>query len=270
MTTQNTGKIDVIGIGPGGKPYMSLECLEAIKNADVLIGYKTYVKLVADMLEGKEVLQTGMRKEVDRCKWAIEKAQAGHHVALISSGDAGVYGMAGLVLELVKNIENPPPVHIIPGISAVNAAAASLGAPLMHDFAVISLSDLLTDFALIEKRLDSAASADFVIALYNPKSCGRNWQLGRAREIFLRHKSPATPVGIVRKAKRDNESITLTTLDKMSEHEVDMLSIVLVGNSQTYVHNGKMITPRGYPVNAEREAAACATDASNAANENSQ
>lgn len=245
---QTTGKIDIIGIGPGGKPYMSLECLEAIRDADVVIGYKTYIKLVEDMLDGKEVTKTGMRKEVDRCELAIEKARAGHRVALISSGDAGVYGMAGLVLELLKDQPEPPAVHIIPGITAANAAAASLGAPLMHDFAVISLSDLMTDFSVIEKRLDCAASADFVIALYNPKSCGRDWQLGRAREIFLKHKSPDTPVGIVRKAKRDDESVTITTLGDMMEHEVDMLSIVIVGNSQTYVHDGKMITPRGYTI----------------------
>lgn len=248
---QTTGKIDIIGIGPGGKPYMSLECLEAIKDADVVIGYKTYIKLVEDMLDGKEVTRTGMRKEVDRCELAIEKARAGHRVALISSGDAGVYGMAGLVLELLKDQPEPPAVHIIPGITAANAAAASLGAPLMHDFAVISLSDLMTDFGVIEKRLDCAASADFVIALYNPKSCGRDWQLGRAREIFLKHKSPDTPVGIVRKAKRDDESVTITTLGDMMEHEVDMLSIVIVGNSQTYVHDGKMITPRGYTIRDE-------------------
>lgn len=245
---QTTGKIDIIGIGPGGKPYMSLECLEAIRDADVVIGYKTYIKLVEDMLDGKEVTKTGMRKEVDRCELAIEKARAGHRVALISSGDAGVYGMAGLVLELLKDQPEPPAVHIIPGITAANAAAASLGAPLMHDFAVISLSDLMTDFSVIEKRLDCAASADFVIALYNPKSCGRDWQLGRAREIFLKHKSPDTPVGIVRKAKRDDESVTITTLGDMMEHEVDMLSIAIVGNSQTYVHDGKMITPRGYTI----------------------
>lgn len=251
MTMHTSGHIDIIGIGPGGKPYMSLECLDAIRAADMIIGYKTYIKLVEDMIAGKEVVKTGMRKEIERCELAIEKARAGMRVALISSGDAGVYGMAGLVLELIKDQPEPPPVHIIPGITAANAAAASLGAPLMHDFAVISLSDLMTDFQLIEKRLDAAASADFVIALYNPKSCGRDWQLGRARDIFLRHKDPATPVGIVRKAKRDNESITITTLGDMMQHEVDMLSIVIVGNSQTYVHDGKMITPRGYAVRSD-------------------
>ncbi len=252
---QASGKIDIIGIGPGGKPYMSLECLDAIRDAEVVIGYKTYIKLVEDMLDGKEVTKTGMRKEVDRCELAIGKARAGQRVALISSGDAGVYGMAGLVLELLKDQPEPPAVRIIPGITAANAAAASLGAPLMHDFAVISLSDLMTGFEVIEKRLDAAAAADFVIALYNPKSCGRDWQLGRAREIFLQHKSPDTPVGIVRKAKRDNESVTITTLGEMMAHEVDMLSIVIVGNSQTYVHDGRMITPRGYDISAEESPA---------------
>jgi precorrin-3B C17-methyltransferase len=246
--TQATGKIDVVGIGPGGKAHMSLECLETIRGADVVIGYKTYVKLIEDMLDGKEVLRTGMRREVDRCAQAIEKARAGYRVVLVSSGDAGVYGMAGLVLELLKDQIAPPPVRIVPGITAASAAAASLGAPLMHDFAVISLSDLMTDFAMIEKRLDNAAGADFVIALYNPKSHGRDWQLGRAREIFLRHKRPDTPVGIVRKAGRDGERVRITTLGGMLEHEVDMLSIVIVGNSQTYVHDGRMITPRGYAV----------------------
>ncbi len=242
----SNGMIDVIGIGPGGKPYMSLECVDALHAADIVIGYKTYIKLVEDMLDGKEVIKTGMRKEVERCELAIEKASTGLRVALISSGDAGVYGMAGLVLELAKDHPSPPRVHVIPGITAANAAAASLGAPLMHDFAVISLSDLMTDFSLIEKRLDCAACADFVIALYNPKSSGRSWQLDKAREIFLKYQKPETPVGIVRKAKRDDENITLTTLQEMMQHEVDMLTIVIVGNSQTYIHEGKMITPRGY------------------------
>jgi precorrin-3B C17-methyltransferase len=243
---QSTGKIDIIGIGPGGRPHMSLECLDALRDADVVIGYKTYMRLVEDLLDGKEAIRTGMRREVDRCAQAIEKAGAGHRVALISSGDAGVYGMAGLVLELLKDREAPPPVRIVPGITAANAAAASLGAPLMHDFAVISLSDLMTDFAMIEKRLDGAAGADFVIALYNPKSHGRDWQLGRAREILLRHRRPETPVGIVRNAKRDGEITRVTTLDAMLSHEVDMLTVVIVGNSQTYVRDGWMITPRGY------------------------
>jgi precorrin-3B C17-methyltransferase len=249
---QANGRIDVVGIGPGDRPSMSLECLEAIRDADVVIGYKTYVKLVEDMLDGKEVTKTGMRKEVDRCAQAIEKARAGHRVALVSSGDAGVYGMAGLVLELLADQPAPPPVRIVPGITAASAAAAALGAPLMHDFAVISLSDLMTDFCVIEKRLDSAAGADFVIALYNPKSAGRNWQLGRAREILLRHKRPDTPVGIVRKARRDGESVCITTLDGMLEHEVDMLTIVIIGNGQTRVHDGRMITPRGYALDGTR------------------
>lgn len=245
---EKKGKIDIIGIGPGGKPYMSFECFEAIEQADVIIGYKTYIKLVEDIIGGKEIIQTGMRQEIDRCEIAIEKAKTGQRVALISSGDAGIYGMAGLVLELVKDMSDAPDIHIIPGISAVNAAAASLGAPLMHDFAVISLSDLMTDFETIETRIECAAAADFVIALYNPKSCGRDWQLGRAQEIMLQHKSPDTPVGVVRKAKRDNESITITTLDQMADQEVDMLTIVIIGNSQTYVHDGRMVTPRGYKV----------------------
>ncbi|MDR0576539.1 MAG: precorrin-3B C(17)-methyltransferase [Candidatus Accumulibacter sp.] len=251
--TQKTGRIDVVGIGPGSRSCMSLECLDAIRDAEAVIGYKTYVRLVEGLLDGKAVTKTGMRREVERCRQAIEMARAGRRVALISGGDAGVYGMAGLALELLAERPDPPPVRILPGITAAHAAAALLGAPLMHDFATISLSDLMTDFALIEKRLDAAAGADFVIALYNPKSRGRDWQLGRAREILLRRKRPETPVGIVREARRDGERATITTLGEMMAHEVDMLTVIIVGNSQTRVHDGRMITPRGYASRARGE-----------------
>jgi precorrin-3B C17-methyltransferase len=187
-----------------------------------------------------------MRKEVDRCRFALEKALEGKTVSLVSSGDAGVYGMAGIMLEVVKESQQPIEVEIIPGISAVNATASVLGAPIMHDFAVISLSDLLTPWELIEKRLKHASQGDFIIALYNPKSHGRTEQIKKARDIMLQYKSPATPVGIVKNARRNGQQVQVTNLQEMLNYEIDMLSLVIIGNSATYIDNGKMITPRGY------------------------
>jgi adenosylcobyric acid synthase len=229
---------------------MTYQAREAIESADTVVGYKTYLHLIEPLLSGKEVVSSGMMKEVERCREAIRRAGEGRTVALVSSGDSGIYGMAGLVLGL-----SPPDcveVVIVPGVSAVQAAASVLGAPLMHDFAVVSLSDLLTPWDLIEKRLEAAASADFVIALYNPRSKGRTRHLERALEIMLHSRAPDTPVGIVRNACREGEEKILSTLAGMPLSRVDMFSMVIVGNSATFVDGrGRMVTPRGYETKAD-------------------
>ncbi len=214
--------------------------------SDVIVGYKTYLDLIPEYLKGKEVIASQMMKEVDRCRKSLELAVEGKTVALVCGGDPGIYAMAGLVFEMAKENGFDCRIEIIPGIAAVNGCAARLGAPLMHDFAAVSLSNLLTPMELIEKRLEAVASADFVLAIYNPKSKKRTEQIERAREILLKYRDPQTPVGIVTAATRENETITLTTLDKMLECEIGMQSTVMVGNSQTYIWNEKMITPRGY------------------------
>jgi adenosylcobyric acid synthase len=231
---------------------MTYEAREAIESADTVVGYQTYLDLIKPLLAGKEVVSSGMTREVERCREALRLAAEGRTVALVSSGDAGIYGMAGLVLELSppENIE----VVIVPGVSAVQAAAAVLGAPLMHDFAVISLSDLLTPWELIEKRLAAAAAADFVVALYNPRSKGRVRHIERARELLLASRSPQTPVGIVRNACREGEVKILSTLAEMPLDSIDMFSLVMVGNSATYVDGQmRMVTPRGYSVRREEK-----------------
>lgn len=239
--------LSIVGIGPGGYDDMTVRAVNAIKNADVITGYKLYVDLVRDLTGGKEVFCTEMRGEVERCKKAAEFAISGKNVALISSGDAGIYGMAGLVLKI---LEDHPEVEteVIPGVSACQSGGAVLGAPLVHDFAVISLSDLLTPWSLIEKRLEAAASADFVIVLYNPGSHKRKDYLSRACDIMLRHKSPETVCGLVKNISRDGETSSITTLERLKSTPVDMLTTVFVGNSQTTVINGKMVTPRGYRI----------------------
>ncbi|TCS77251.1 precorrin-3B C(17)-methyltransferase [Pectinatus cerevisiiphilus] len=242
------GKITVIGIGPGSLDDMTLRAHKAIEKADTIAGYNTYIKLIEPLLAGKKIIGTGMMQEIDRCTMALAEACKGHDVAVVSSGDAGVYGMAGLVLELLlqKPAEERPQVAIIPGVSAVNAAAAILGAPLMHDFAVISLSDLLTPWDLIKKRAAFAAQGDFVIALYNPKSRKRVEHIEEIREILLKYKPANTPVGIVRGATRNNESVVISDLANFTKEEIDMFSLVIIGNSNTYSKNNLMITPRGY------------------------
>ncbi len=243
-------KVYVVGIGPGNAEYRAPAATQAILNSDVVVGYKTYLGLIEDLTADKQVVSSGMKKEVDRCAEVLEIASAGKTVSLVSSGDAGIYGMAGILLEMAgDNIE----VEIVPGITAVSAAASSLGAPLMHDFAIVSLSDLLTDWELIKKRIDHASQADFVIGLYNPKSRGRQTQIVEAREIMMRSKAATTPVGIVRNAKRKDESVVVTTLDDMLSHEIDMFTMVIIGNMASFVKNGKMITPRGYDYRAYNE-----------------
>lgn len=242
-------KITVIGIGPGSLMDMTPRARKAIEDAQVVAGYHTYIKLVESLLDGKEVIGTGMMQEIDRCRMAVDKAAAGQETVVVSSGDAGVYGMAGLVLELVLQRpagERPEFGGTIAGISAVNAAASVLGAPLMHDFAVISLSNLLTPWELIKKRVDMAGQGDFVIALYNPKSKKRVQNIEEVREILLKYRAPSTPVGIVTAATRPDEKKVLSTLDAFTKEDINMFSLVVIGNSQTYVKEGYMITPRGY------------------------
>lgn len=225
---------------------MTLAASEVLAKVDVIIGYKTYLELIPEFLEGKEVLSSEMMKEVDRCRKALENAAEGKQVALVSGGDPGIYAMAGLVFEMAKEADYSCTIEIIPGLAAINSCAARLGAPLMHDFAAVSLSDLLTPWEVIEKRLEAVAVADFVTAIYNPRSKRRTQQIVRAREIFLSHRDPKTPVGIVTAATRDNEKIVITTLDEMLEQEIGMQSTVIIGNSQTYTWKDLMITPRGY------------------------
>jgi len=226
---------------------MTQEARRAIESADVVVGYKTYVSLIQSIINPKsEVFSGVMGKEVDRAEVAVKKALENKHVAVVSSGDPGVYGMAGLVLEVVAREKANVPVEVVPGVTAATAAAARLGAPLVTDFAVISLSDILTPWNLIEKRLKVAAEADFVIVLYNPQSQGRKEPLAKAYEILLKNRSPSTPVGVVRQAGRKGEEATLTALKDLLNCEVDMATTVIVGNSTTRVVDGRMVTPRGY------------------------
>ena len=243
------GKITVIGIGPGSLLDMTPRARQAIEVADVVAGYNTYIKLIESLLKGKKVIGTAMMQEIDRCRMAVDEAAGGADTVVVSSGDAGVYGMAGLVLELIlqrEEKERPAFGGIIAGVSAVNAAASVLGAPLMHDFAVISLSNLLTPWELIRRRVEMAAQGDFVTALYNPKSKKRVQNIEEVREIMLRHRDPKTPVGIVTAASRDKEAKVISTLADFTKEDINMFSMVIIGNSQTYVKDGWMITPRGY------------------------
>lgn len=234
--------IYVIGIGPGSQEMMTLEAVHAIEKSDVIVGYKTYIDLIEYLIKEKEVVSNGMKQEIDRVKKAIEISKTGKTVAVISSGDAGVYGMAGLVLELAEG----EAVKIVSGVTASTAASAILGAPLMHDFCHISLSDLLTPIELIYRRVELAAQADFVTCFYNPRSNGRPNYLQNSFKIIKKYKDGSTPVGIVRNVARDNQEVTICTLDTIDYESVDMVSIVIVGNSSTYIKDNKIITKRGY------------------------
>lgn len=240
--------IYVIGIGPGSKEMMTLEAIKAMEDAEVIVGYKTYINLITEFIDGKEVVQNGMRQEIDRCKQAVEIAKTGKKVAVISSGDAGIYGMAGLILELTSKEDQKVEVKVVPGVTASIGAAAILGAPIMHDFCHISLSDLLTPWEVIEKRLRLAAEADFVICLYNPRSKGRSEHLAKAFEIMGEFKGGNTPVGIVKDVGREKEEKFVCTFDTMDFERVDMTTMVIIGNKSTFIHEDLMITPRGYTV----------------------
>ena len=237
-------KLYVIGIGPGAEDQMTRKALDILRDVDVIAGYGVYVELVKPLFPDKEYLVTPMRKEVDRCRMAIDAAKEGRTVAMISSGDAGVYGMAGLCLELAADTDVE--VEVVPGVTAALSGGAVLGAPLTHDFAVISLSDLLTPWDKIEKRLELAGEADLSIALYNPSSHRRSDYLQKACDILMRHVKPETVCGVVRNIGREVESFQVMTLKELRDYKADMFTTVFIGNSQTMEINGRMVTPRGY------------------------
>lgn len=243
------GKITAVGIGPGDAEDMTCRAARAISEADLLVGYTTYLNLVKkmDCFHGQETYATGMKHESERVIYAVDAACRGKRVAVISSGDAGVYGMAGLILEIMEATGADVPFEVVPGIPAANTAAARLGAPLMHDYATISLSDLLTPLPGILDRVEAAAEADFVIVLYNPCSARRQEPWRQALSIIKKHRQPETPAGIVRNAGRAGESVKITNLWHLENDEPpDMLSTVVIGNSRTRVVSGRIITPRGY------------------------
>lgn len=244
------GTLYLVGTGPGDRAQLTPAASAAIAHSAIIVGYHRYLDLLGDLLDGKEIVTAGLRAETERAQRAITEARAGRTVALVSSGDAGVYGMAGLALELLAadgwHPGDLPHVEVVPGITAATAAAALLGAPLMHDWACISLSDLLTPWPVIRARLDAVALADFVVCLYNPRSSARNWQLDEARVILLAAREPDTPVGMVRNAWRDGQSVRTTTLASFDPTEVDMLTTVIVGNRTTVDLGGMLYTPRGY------------------------
>lgn len=227
---------------------MTYRAREALDEVDCIAGYKTYVDLIRPFLSNQEITTTGMRQEVERCQEVVRLAAHGRRVALVSSGDAGIYGMAGILIECLEQAEQLElALEIIPGVTAANAAAAVLGAPLMHDFAVISLSDLLTPWEVILRRVHLAAEGDFVLAIYNPKSMSRTEQIEVIRQVVLKYRDPETPVGIVREALRGQASrAVITTLREFTREEIDMLTTVIIGNSQTRRIGPYMVTPRGY------------------------
>jgi cobalt-factor III methyltransferase len=241
-------KIYVVGLGPGSSQYLTPQANAAISAASCIVGYQYYMQFAEGIMQpGAEVIDTGMKQERERASIAFEKARQGRTVAVISSGDSGIYGMAPLILEMQKEIQAyETEIEVVPGISAFQAAAAKLGAPMGHDFCCISLSDLLTPWKVIEQRIRAAAEADFAAAVYNPKSKGRYWQMQALKDIFLKYRHPGTPVGIVKQVGRPDESCVITRLDELDPETVDMFTIVLIGNSQTMENKGRMITPRGY------------------------
>ncbi len=241
------GKIIVAGIGPGDKADTTPAVLEAMREADAIVGYKYYFQFAKPYLkEGCECIDTGMKKERERAEQAFCLAEEGKTVVVISSGDAGIYGMAPLIYEMRERRGKDIGIEVLPGISAFQKAASLLGAPIGHDLCLISLSDLMTPWEVIERRIRAAAAGDFVTAVYNPKSHGRYWQLYRLQELFLKYRRPDTPVGYVRQAGREEQEVKTTTLSSFDPEDVDMFTVVIIGNSQTFVSGGKMITPRGY------------------------
>lgn len=247
---QSQGKLLIIGFGPGAMEHITTRALEALRESEVIIGYNTYVDLIRPLLDGQEIVRTGMTEEVSRAQEAVRQAELGKIVAVISSGDAGVYGMAGLVYEVLMEQGWKPEtgvgVEVIPGVSAIQSCASLLGAPVMHDACTISLSDHLTPWETIIRRVEAAASADFVIALYNPRSGRRTRQIVETQEMLLRYRSPQTPVGLVKSAYRERQDVVMTTLEDMLNHDIGMLTTVIIGNSSTMMYEGLMVTPRGY------------------------
>ena len=240
-------KLYVVGLGPGEVSQMTGKAAEVIESCDTIVGYGVYTDLISDLIKGKEVITTPMKKEVDRCHMAVQAAIAGKNVAMVSSGDAGIYGMAGLIIEVLSEYENHNvEVEVIPGITAASSAAAVLGAPLTHDFAVISLSDLLTPWERIEKRLSLASEAGFIISLYNPSSKKRADYLKKACEIVMKNLPEETPCGFVQNIAREGQKSRVLTLKELAETQVDMFTTVVIGNETTKIIDGRLVTPRGY------------------------
>jgi precorrin-3B C17-methyltransferase len=248
--SESKGILYVVGIGPGAEAHATPAALKAIAESQLVVGYTTYIKLVRHLLEGKDIVKTGMTEEIGRARAAIERARDGATVSLISSGDAGVYGMAGLVFQVLKEMGwkrgDSPELRLIPGMTALNSCASLVGAPLVHDFCSISLSDLLTPWSVIERRIEAAANADFVIGLYNPASGRRTRQIVDAQTIIRRHREASTPVALVKSAYRDMEQVVLTDLANFLDYEIGMLTTVIIGSSNTFMFEGYMVTPRGY------------------------
>ena len=250
--TVGKGKLYVVGVGPGNHEHMTHRARAVIEESEVIVGYETYVSLVEDLIDGKQVYRYAMTQEVERANQAIEFAEAGRIVALVSSGDPGIYGMIGLIYEILSergwDRQNGILVECVPGVSSLNSCAALVGSPLMTDFAVVSMSDLLVPWEIIVKRVEAAAAGDYVTVIYNPASKKRIHQLRDTREIFLRYQKPETPVAIVKGAYRESQTIAITTLQNMLEHSdiLGMITTVIVGNSSTFDYNGMMINPRGY------------------------
>lgn len=251
MSTRR-GKLYVVGVGPGSHDHMTYRAKEVIDESEVIIGYDTYVSLVEDLIAGKEVHRYAMTQEVDRANQAIDFAEKGRVVSLVSSGDPGIYGMIGLIYEILaeKGWDKDAGIYVecVPGVSSLNSCAALVGSPLMTDFAVVSMSDLLVPWDIIVKRVEAAALGDYVTVIYNPASKKRVHQLRDTREIFLKYRKPETPVAIIKGAYRESQQIVMTTIDKMLEHQdmLGMITTVIVGNSSTYNYKGMMINPRGY------------------------
>ncbi|HXG42205.1 MAG TPA: precorrin-3B C(17)-methyltransferase [Dehalococcoidia bacterium] len=242
------GRLSVVGIGPGDETLLTPMARRTLEEATAVVGYRGYLEMVSPLLGGKNALPFELGQEVERAWRALDLASQGERVALLSSGDPGIYGMASPALEAWLALPAPqrPPLEVVPGVPALAACAALLGAPLGHDFAVVSLSDLLTPWEVIVRRLEAAAAADFVLVIYNPRSRGRPWQLGEARRIVLRHRSPDTPVGLVRRAYRQGQAALIATLGTLDEAAVDMETTIIVGSSRTLARDGVMLTPRGY------------------------
>lgn len=250
----NPGELYVVGLGPGHPDLLAPRARAALAAADVVVGYRGYLAQLDGVVPVRRAVASELTQEVERATLAVDRAWRGERVAVVSSGDAGVYGMAGLILEVLAardwDPEDGPAVEVVPGITAITAAAALVGAPLMHDFAVVSLSDRLTPWPVIRRRLEAAAQADFVVGLYNPRSARRTAPLEEARRILLAARRPETPVALVRNAYRPGQAVTLRTLDTFAPEEVDMFTTVIVGNTSTRVYRGRLITPRGYRVGA--------------------
>ena len=248
-----------MGLGPGDAAYLNPSAAAALERCDAVVGFRGYIEMAGDLLEGKELVSMELGQELERAAKAVDLASAGRAVAVVSSGDPGIYGMSGPVFQVLTDRDwdgQNPRLESVPGITAMQAAAALLGAPLMQDFCAISLSDLMTPWETIKLRLESAAKGDFVVSLYNPRSQRRQWQLLEARRILMEHRSGDTPVGIVADAFRPNQRVTITDLDHLEEvsPQIDMVTTVVIGNSTTYLHQGRVITPRGYEKKASRPA----------------